>query len=584
MNRDLDDLGSQLAGLTNRFVDLGARLGDAARELQGAGAPPPDALVEALGAVRAEFLDLCAVVVADAESLSIAVPSPLESVKSLEPLITAIGAAIEAERRRAAVVQARAEAVDVLDRVLGVRHTDDEAFGPLVNCHQHADALKISALAIEDTDEAQLRAVTEHVRPYVDFLAMLEASEAIDDDRFSSLEESVSKNFGRSLAVAAARGRLLLPGQEPPPPLVREPEPEPVVAAPPPPAVVAPPPPPPPPPPPSPPPPPVAPEVPAAAPTLEEKLEGMPVPTYEPPPEPPRPEPEKRPTEPAPRPAERAPAAAPSVPSAPPDETAQWWLAAWARWSGWKTSMSFADAAKEEISKYPYLLSVPIQEAPDYEDGLLAYGYSVIMEHIEGQSPGCVGNALNNLKSGQGTVGDQLYEYLVAEGRLTETYPDFLKSVLLAVIPEPGLWVQARIIHSKDDTRVFQRPSQRYGETEQSAQRYLADNQRFAEHRFSATLPGLTARCFLVSAELREAHGLDVRVKRGGEASDAAWVVTVPTASKANVKVEARQVGPEGTSIPAIGRDYAAVWVALFNADPKREANYVLSLALRKRR
>jgi hypothetical protein len=313
---------------------------------------------------------------------------------------------------------------------------------------------------------------------------------------------------------------------------------------------------------------------------MEEKLERMPVPTYEPPPEPPKPEP-------APPPVERAPAAtaaAPSAPASAPDETAQWWLAAWARWSGWKTSMNFPDAAKEEISKYPYLLSVPIQESPDYEDGLLAYGYSIIMEHIEGQSPGCVGNALNNLKSGQGTVGDQLYEYLVAEGRLTETYPDFLKSVLLAVIPEPGLWVQARIIHSKDDTRVFQRPSQRYGETEQSAQRYLADNQRFAEHRFSATLPGMTARCFLVSTELREAHGLDVRVKRGGEASDAAWVVTVPAASKANAKLEARQVAPEGTSIQAIGRDYAAVWVALFNADPKREANYVLSLALRKRR
>jgi hypothetical protein len=156
--------------------------------------------------------------------------------------------------------------------------------------------------------------------------------------------------------------------------------------------------------------------------------------------------------------------------------------------------------------------------------------------------------------------------------------------VLLAVIPEPGPWVQARIIHSRDDTRVFQRPSQRYGETEQSAQRYLADNQRFTEHRFSATLPAMTARSFLVSAELREAHGLDVRVKRGGEASDAAWVVTVPAAGKANGKVEARQVAPEGTTLPAIGRDYAAVWVTLFNSDPKREAMYVLSLALRKRR
>src|SRR5256886_3015605 len=94
------------------------------------------------------------------------------------------------------------------------------------------------------------------------------------------------------------------------------------------------------------------------------------------------------------------PAAPRGEPSAP-DETAQWWLAAWARWSGWKNTLAFPEAVREELSKYPYLLSVPIQQSPDFEEGLLAYGYSIIMEHVEKQSPGAVGNALNNLKSGQ---------------------------------------------------------------------------------------------------------------------------------------------------------------------------------------
>src|SRR2546430_11986415 len=94
------------------------------------------------------------------------------------------------------------------------------------------------------------------------------------------------------------------------------------------------------------------------------------------------------------------PAAPRGEPSAP-DETAQWWLAAWARWSGWKNTLAFPAAVREELSKYPYLLSVPIQQSPDFEEGLLAYGYSIIMEHVEKQSPGAVGNALNNLKAGQ---------------------------------------------------------------------------------------------------------------------------------------------------------------------------------------
>ena len=87
--------------------------------------------------------------------------------------------------------------------------------------------------------------------------------------------------------------------------------------------------------------------------------------------------------------------------------------AAWARWSGWKNTLDFPEAVREELSKYPYLLSVPIQQSPEYEEGLLAYGYSIILEHVEKQNPGCIGNALNNLKPSEtGPVGTQLYHYL----------------------------------------------------------------------------------------------------------------------------------------------------------------------------
>jgi len=382
---------------------------------------------------------------------------------------------------------------------------------------------------------------------------MLESTEALDDEKFSALEESVSTAFGRPIAVAIGRGRLLLPGhaprtpepESPPEPVrvsdaMRVPEPvrapEPIVA---------------------PPPPPQEPKRP-----VEERLERVPAPHYEPP-------------------AAPQPAAARGEPSAP-DETAQWWLAAWARWSGWKNTLAFPEAVREELSKYPYLLSVPIQQSPEFEEGLLAYGYSIIMEHVEKQKPGSVGNALNNLKTGQmKPVGTQLYEYLVAEGRLTETYPDFLKTVLLAAVPEPGPWVQARIIHSKDDTRVFQRPTPRLGETEQTAKRFLAEHQRFTEHTFSASLPPLTSRFFLIQAELKDAHGVEIKLKIDGAPSDAGLVVTVPAAGKAT-KVEARRLSAEGTALPGIGRDYGAVWFAVFNADPGRETQFQLGLTLRK--
>ena len=553
MNVNLDTFNRQLAGLTGRFADLGAKLAEAAREMQDGGAPPAEALVEALAAARAEFVELLAEIVAAAESLGVAVPDQVESAKSLEPVLAAMVAATDARRRRAAFDEIRGRILAIYDRISGVRHEGDETFAPLVALQTSAKEAKAAALALTEATTDQARALMEAAGPFADLLTMLESTEALDDEKFSALEESVSTAFGRPIAVAIGRGRLLLPGQaprtpepeSPPEPVrvsdaMRVPEPvrapEPIVA---------------------PPPPPQEPKRP-----VEERLERVPAPHYEPP-------------------AAPQPAAARGEPSAP-DETAQWWLAAWARWSGWKNTLAFPEAVREELSKYPYLLSVPIQQSPEFEEGLLAYGYSIIMEHVEKQKPGSVGNALNNLKTGQmKPVGTQLYEYLVAEGRLTETYPDFLKTVLLAAVPEPGPWVQARIIHSKDDTRVFQRPTPRLGETEQTAKRFLAEHQRFTEHTFSASLPPLTSRFFLIQAELKDAHGVEVKLKIDGAPSDSGLVVTVPAAGKAT-KVEARRLSAEGTALPGIGRDHRAVWFAVFNADAERETQFQLGLTLRK--
>ena len=480
MNVNHDAFARQLADLIGRFADLGAKLGEAARELQDGGAPPADALVEALAAGRLEFVELRAEIILAAETLGLAVPDGIESAKSLEPVLAAMAEGLEGYQRRAAFNESRDRVIAVLDRVIGMRHEDDESFEPLVTARDKAAELKSAALALgDDATAEQVELLEAGAQPFADLLTMLEATEALDDARFSALEESVAEAFGRQIAVAVARGRLVLPGRAPrAPEPVRAPERKPVVAAPP---------------------------------------REVPPPKYEPPPRP------VRQAEPvvaaASAPAAPLPAAARGDTSGT-DDSAQWWLSASARWSGWKSTLGFPEATREELAKYPYLLSVPIQQSPEFEEGLLAYGYSIILEHVDKLSPGCVGNALNNLEPGQTTpIGTQLYEYLVAQGRLTETYPEFVKNVLRAAVPEPGPWVQARIIHSKDDTRVFRRPTPRLGETEQTAQRFLAENQRFKEHKFDGPLPPLTTRFFLIQAELKDAHGLEAKLTVGGAPS-----------------------------------------------------------------
>ncbi|MEK7385403.1 MAG: hypothetical protein AABZ83_03080, partial [candidate division NC10 bacterium] len=285
-------------------------------------------------------------------------------------------------------------------------------------------------------------------------------------------------------------------------------------------------------------------------------------------------------------PAQEDVGAAQVVEQAAQDEAAQWWVSAWARWTSWKSTLAFGDAVKQELSKYSYLLSVPIQKSTDYEEGLLSYGYSIVLEHVERQNAGFVARALNSLKTfspGPGkSVGAHLYSFLITEGRLPELYPEFVRSVLVAAVPDPGVWTTARILESTLETRVFTHPSARLGDPEHNSQRLTQDRQRFTDHRFQLALPPLTTRFFAVAADLKESRSIDVKLTENRADSDRAWLLTMPPAGRADLKSELVRLPPEGTSLPGLGKDYATLWIAVFNTDPNAEKKYELTLSLRK--
>jgi len=101
MDTQLDDFARDLAALTQRFLDLGARLGDAARGLAEAGAPPSDTLVEALGEGRTQFIQLRRDVMAAAGDAEVATTVDPESLHDLEPILQAVGEALRARARLA---------------------------------------------------------------------------------------------------------------------------------------------------------------------------------------------------------------------------------------------------------------------------------------------------------------------------------------------------------------------------------------------------------------------------------------------------------------------------------------------------
>lgn len=265
-------------------------------------------------------------------------------------------------------------------------------------------------------------------------------------------------------------------------------------------------------------------------------------------------------------------------------ETARWWVSASASWASLQSRRPvFRDAVREELVKYPYLLSVPIQASTEYEDGQLANGYAILLEHVERRIQGFVAEALNRAGSRKGdTLGRSLYEYLARDGRVAESYGEFVKEVMEAAIPSPGVWVDAGLSETDAATARFQRSSGRLGDPELRPLR-VPDEQRFGTHRFSVTIEPLTTRFFRVNAsDLQDGRDVDVRLIIGGAPSDCAWVLTVRPGAQGSPQVAVHKHDRAGTTVQGLGRDWSSIWVGVFNPEPASSRRCELLLGLKR--
>jgi hypothetical protein len=617
-----EDLQRRIAALRTRFADVGARAAAVSRALT-ATAPPPERLLEELRDVGAEFSVLRAAVLEQAASLPR--PPAISSLTRLRDLESVTAAVVEAERergKRAAWDVACENAVGVLDRVRGLIHREDREFGALAECQAKARELRALLTGPPPPDLTEQTAQLEtRLRPFIALVTLVDGWNRLDDERCASLQDVIAQTFGRPLGLAALRGKV---GHEGEPPPVREapraaPEPaepadaparlfaaaaatEPMVMAPPaplvaplPPAAAVPPPviAPPIPPPPAPPPPPPAPVVDPARGTPLERV--MP---------PARPVNERWV-----QPANEAPLEVEirlntdQVHIETPEErrereallerlaakNAQWWIRAR---TGFKDLVargaSAANAARDALGKYPYLLSVPLQESVRFAGGRLAEGYAILLQRIEKEEQDFVATALTRLNpqftTGGNTdsypLGQELDLYVVAQGRLYKTYPDFLKDVLAHVLPEPGVWIQGSITEEDEVTHVLTNDATP-GSTATGSRRLTPGRDRGAEQTFSATAGPLTTRVFTVQADgLKQPVEVEIKLKENDNPSDKAWIIVAPATGKLE---PARRHRVGGSTVESLGKDARIVYIAVFNSDPNTEKRYDLGITLKRK-
>jgi|GEM_PF-2001207 len=539
------ELRAELGALAERFSRLGAEMLDTSRAMAEAGPPPSDELARQATALSAAFAEFRGRLVQRAAGLGLEAgpPGSIATLVDAEPILAAIQEAesktVEvappAEEERRAIEAAVQRALSVLTRVLLISHRDDPVFHPLLECQGKASDLRLRlSRAIAGDSEYTAQRVDEVITPFADLLTFVVGRDTLDDEKFTRIEDGVTRAFGRQLALAATRGRLWIEG------LASPARPGAGLGA-------------------------AATTSAGAPPPREERRE-------------------------APR-ADRAadvPAAAVSLPPADPRGAAVvWWAAASDAWRAWKASgMATAHAVRAAMSTHGYLLAVPVRRSAEYDEGRLAANYFLLLEHVENVSPAFIRTALDRAVEAAGgatdaaTLEPALYELMVTRGRLRDTYPEFVRDIMIAAIPIPGVWLDAMITEHDDATVIARAASVGLGGGGAEEERLTEAKDRAAEHRFVVTAAPLTARFIAVRrGDLRESRDIEVQVTVDGEPSDAAWILHLRSDQMLHAPPK-RHTQPV-SALPGLGKQFAAVWVSVFNSDPLRDRQFEISLAVR---
>jgi hypothetical protein len=228
MGASSHEVWQDLSSLAESYAELGRALLHAARQLHAPGVLPSRSVVEEVDQLGRAFAGVRERTCQLAAGLGLDVPvfPPLESLRSVASLLERV---VEAEERLDERRARAASALTVLDHVSRLRHTHLDAFPPLADCQEKARALRLEITEAEggSRDEVISRlAAGDH--PFADLLAMLEGNEATSDDRWQALFDSVCGAFGRALAAAVARSRVVDPEA-----VAGAPEPEPETVSPP---------------------------------------------------------------------------------------------------------------------------------------------------------------------------------------------------------------------------------------------------------------------------------------------------------------------------------------------------------------
>ncbi len=209
METSQTDLLQDFTLVTRTFQQLGQRLTDVAEQVRTSGLLPSESLIDEIATSRRSFTELRdkALVLAGLLAGSPAkTPNEIGSMKDLEALLQLVA---ETQRKKSQEEKSRLRALTILDRILSLVHRDQPQFSPLEEVQTKAKAL-LDILRSHDAPESHpdVHPLAQGRHPLSELLTLVEGYEDLDDDLWLLLKHAVAENFGKSLAMSAARGKL----------------------------------------------------------------------------------------------------------------------------------------------------------------------------------------------------------------------------------------------------------------------------------------------------------------------------------------------------------------------------------------
>jgi len=203
------DLLHDFAQVTRTFEQLSQRLADVAEQVRTSGTLPSETLIDDITKSRKSFSDLRDRAL-ELLGLMAELPSRTsDDIGSMKDLETVLQLVAEAQRKKVQEEKARLRALTILDGILSLIHRDEPQFPPLDEVQTKARALRDSVRAHDGREvHHDIHPLAQGRHPLAELLTLVEGYADLDDDLWLLLQHAVAENFGKSMALSAARGKL----------------------------------------------------------------------------------------------------------------------------------------------------------------------------------------------------------------------------------------------------------------------------------------------------------------------------------------------------------------------------------------